>query len=63
MREKPCYRDMLERLDAAYPGREFLNKNEAAAFVGCSAKTITRRYAEYFKPVGISKTQLARLLA
>jgi hypothetical protein len=64
MREKECYRELLVRLDDRFPGKEFLSQKEAAAFCGCCARTIERRYARYFKDgVGISKVQLARLLA
>ena len=64
VREKECYRDLIERIDRAYPGREFLTKQEAAAFIGCHPRTLTRNYEKYFKPgLGISKTQLAHLLA
>ena len=64
MREKECYREILVRLDERFPDKEFLNQSEAAAFCGCCARTIDRRYKQYFKPgIGVSKVQLARLLA
>lgn len=64
MREKECYREILARLDERFPEKEFLNQKEAAAFCGCCARTINRNYAKFFKPgVGISKVQLARVLA
>ena len=64
MREKECYREILMRLDSAFPGRDFLNQKQAAAFVGCSTKTIQRNYSQYFKPgIGISKVQLAKVLS
>lgn len=64
MREKECYREILMRLDAVFPDVEFVNQKQAAAFVGCSTKTIQRNYRQYFKPgIGISKVQLARVLS
>ena len=64
MREKECYREILARLDERFPGKEFLNQKETAEFCGCCARTINRNYAKFFKPgVGISKVQLARVLA
>lgn len=60
-REKPDYRDVLERLDAAFPGRELLTKTEAAQWLGVSTETVRRRYD---LPGGrILKTTLARAVA
>lgn len=63
-REKECFRDMLQRLDAAFPSKEFLNQKEAAEFTGRDPRTIRNNFGKFFKPgLGISKVQLARLLS
>ncbi len=62
-REKQCYRDMLEVLNEKFPDRQFLNAQEAADFIGCSRRTVDRKFKDYFiSGLGISKVQLARLL-
>jgi hypothetical protein len=43
-REKSDYRDYLERLDAAFPGRELLTKSELAAWCGVKVETLNKRY-------------------
>ena len=63
-REKECFRDMLERLNTVYPDKEFLKATEVASFIGCSRRTVDRKFKEYYKhPFGISKVQLAKLLS
>ena len=58
MREKPDYRDLLMRLDEAFPGRELLTKSDVAGWLGVAPKTVSRRYGW---PRGkVSKTQVAR---
>ncbi len=60
-RESEAYRDHLERLDAAFPGREFLTKNDIAAYCGCNRTTVWRRLD---LPAGkVTKVTLARRLA
>ncbi len=62
-REKECYRDMLEQLNSRFPDKEFLKPQEAADFIGCSRRTVDRKFKSYFiDTLGISKVQLARLL-
>ena len=57
-REKADYRDLLDRLDAAFPGKEMLTKAEVAEWLGVGRNTVTRRYGW---PRGkITKTQVAR---
>lgn len=43
-REKADYRDYLERLDKAFPGKELLTRTELAIWAGVSVKTLTKRY-------------------
>lgn len=60
-REKADYRDLLERLDEAFPGKELLTKQEIAGWMGISPQTVTRRYKW---PRGrITKTAVARAVS
>lgn len=60
-RENPDYRDILERLDKAYPNKEVLTKTETAAWLGISLKTLKRRYS--LPPGYNSKIQVAKAVA
>lgn len=60
-REKPGYRDTLERLDAAYPGRELLKHSEIAEFLGMHPRTVKRKYD--FPAGRVPKTTVARAVA
>lgn len=63
-REHKSYRDLLERLDAAFPGREWITRKEIAAFLGVSAQTISNRYSRVFPArQRITKVQTARVLS
>lgn len=42
MREKPGFRDQLEALMARFPGRDVIDIKEAAALLGCDARTLRR---------------------
>lgn len=60
-RERPDYRDLLERLDVAFPGKEMLTKREVAEWLGVGRNTVNRRYGW---PRGkVTKTQVARSVA
>lgn len=62
-REKECYRDMIEQLNNRFPNREFLKPQEVADFIGCSRRTVDRKYKQFYvEQFGISKVRLARLL-
>ena len=53
------YKLLLERLDAAFPGRELLTKTEAAKLLGLNRTAMYRKYPKL--PAGrISKVTLAR---
>ena len=41
-REKPEFREQLERLSQRYPGREMIEVKEAAAVIGCDFRTLVR---------------------
>lgn len=60
-KEKETYRDNLERLDKAYPGKEMLNISEVCAYLGRSYNYVRPRYP--FKDGSITKATLARHLA
>lgn len=64
-REKPIYRDTLDRLDAAFPGKELLQKKELAAFLGVSLQTVERRMGEVYneKMKRYPKTKVARFIS
>ncbi len=55
------YRELLARLDEAYPGRELLKHSEIAEFLGVSTRTVKNRYD--FPKGRISKTAVARAVA
>ena len=60
-REKPLFRDNLERLDQIFPSRELLRKKEVADFLGIDVRTATRRFS--FTKNYISKVKLASELS
>lgn len=61
-REKVDFRTYLERLDAAFPGRELITKVELAGWLGVSKSTLLRRYS---LPPGqyVTKTAVARAMS
>ena len=61
-REKELFRDNLERLDQAFPGRELLTQTEAARYCGVSRITIKDHVGTVPNGTQISKTMLARYL-
>ena len=63
-REHDMYRDLLERLDQTYPGREWITRKEIAAFLGVSAQTISNRYSRVFPArQRVTKVHAARVLS
>jgi hypothetical protein len=61
-REKDSYRDNLERLLAAYPGKEVLTVAEVARYLKRDPRTVQKVLP--FKPhIGISIATLARYLS
>lgn len=49
-REKPAFRETLDRLDAAFPDKEALQRKEVAKFLGVSAQTVSRNFREAYNP-------------
>ena len=61
-REKPAFRDNLDRLDEAFPDRELLSVTEVARYLGKSSQTVAKRFP-FRRGLGISKATLARELS
>ena len=61
MRDKPAYRDNLERLNEKFPDKELLTKKDVAQFLGVCYRYVSANYP--FKGNYISKATLARELS
>ena len=63
-REKDGFRETLDRLDAAFPGKEIVKRSELATFLGVSKCTIIRRFKnEYNRRLkGYPKVIIAKAL-
>ena len=64
-RKKPSYRDTLDRLDAAFPGKEIIQKKELSQFLGLDVRTVKKYFSTCESKLhpGYSKTKVARILA
>lgn len=64
-REKPTYRDNLDRLNAKFPDKEVLRYADIANYLNLSLSTVKRRYQGDYNPKihGISKTVFASILS
>ena len=64
-REKPAFRETLDRLDAAFPDKEALQRKEVAKFLGMSVQTVSRNFREAYNPrtKRYPKVKIAILLA
>lgn len=64
-REKPTFRSELERLDAAFPDKEYLTVKELADYLGLSKQSIYRNWHDHFNTTihGFTKTRVASVLA
>ena len=61
-REKESFRDNLERLDQAFPGKELLSAADVAKYTGLHIQTVRKIFP--IKPrIGIPKVVLARALS
>lgn len=60
-REKPAYRDNLERISEVYPNKELLSISDVARFTGLCNRVTAKRYP--FKKNFISKATFARELS
>jgi hypothetical protein len=64
-REKPTYRDNLDRLGAEFPDKEVLRYADIAKYLNLSLPTVKRNFYKDYNPKihGISKTVLASILS
>ena len=60
-REKPGYRDNLERLIEYFPDREMLTRKDLCEFTGLSRPALANNYP--FEGKYISKADFARLIS
>ena len=60
-RERPAYRDNLERLNTAFPARDMLSVTDVVKFTGRNYRTVKRHFP--FKNNYISKAETARTLS
>lgn len=60
-REKELFRDNLERLDMAFPGKELLSQKDVSKFCGMDERTSAKMFE--FKNHYISKAKLASALS
>ena len=60
-REKPLFRDNIERLDKVFPNQELLRGVDVAKFLGIDARTARKRFS--IVDGYISKTKLASELS
>lgn len=64
-REKPYYRETLNRLDEKFPDKEIVSQRELAAFLGVSVRHLQRYWGKHYNKLchGYSKTKIASVLA
>lgn len=64
-REKPLFRENLDRLDRKFPDVEVLHYADIAEYIGKSERTVKTHYQKYYKKElgGISKAVLANILS
>jgi hypothetical protein len=61
MAEKATFRDNLERIDTAFPGKEMLCKKDVQDFTGLNYRTVVKLFD--FQGNYISKVSLARTMS
>ena len=63
-REKEGFRETLDRLDAAFPGKEIIKRKELSAFLGVSIDSIKRHFKDAYnsRVEGYPKVCIARIL-
>lgn len=64
-KEKPYYRETLDRLDEMYPDKEVLNQEELAKFLGVSTRFLRNHWKQHRNKLlgGYAKTKIAAVLA
>lgn len=60
-REKPHYRETLDRLNEMFPGKEVLSRKELCAFLGRSPRFVYDHWRQHYNKQfgGYSKTKIA----
>ena len=64
-REKPAFRETLDRLDAAFPGRETIMQKELAEYLGISPNTVRKYFKDCYNKHtrNYPKTKIAAYIA
>ncbi len=64
-REKPLFRDNLERIDAQFPNREALRYDDLTKLFGYSHRTAVRKWSKFYNKAcsGVPKTTVARVMS
>lgn len=64
-REKPLFRQNLDRLDKMFPDTEVLKYKDIVQVTGRSMRFVQNHYKQYYKKelAGISKSVLASILS
>lgn len=64
-REKPYFRETMNRLDEKFPDKEVLSQKELATFLGVTTRFLQDRWKPYYNKLlhGYSKTKIASILA
>ncbi len=60
-REHQDYRNILERLDALFPGRELLTVSEVMQFTGYKTRDSVKKHYPFAGP-RVTKSRLARMM-
>lgn len=63
MRDKQDFRDNLERLDSAFPGKELLNISEVTKYLGIGRGKVARMFPFDTKTRLCSKVTVARIIS
>lgn len=64
-REKPMFRDNLERIDARFPQSETLKYDDLAVLFGYSRRTAIRKWSKFYNHAcsGVPKTTVVRVMS
>lgn len=64
-REKPYFRETMNRLDEKYPNKEVITRAELSEFLGVSITFLQVHWKPYYNKLlhGYSKTKVAQILS